>query len=108
MSLTLWFKSELNLFLDWFGLAESKVTTFAKPIITTVAKQITDNLWADIEGGIPIVVAALTEGIPAALIAAEQYILPLLKTQGIELEQLALNLLSSSLVAQAQVKSLAA
>lgn len=103
MSLSTWFKSELNVFLAWFGVEESKVVTFARPIIQTIGKAVTDDLWADIEGGIPVVGTALLGGVPAALTAAEEYILPLLAKQGIQLEQLALNLLSNSLVAQAQI-----
>lgn len=102
MSLSTWFKSELNVFLAWFGVEESKVVTFAKPLVSALAKVITDDLWADIEGGIPVAAAALVGGIPAAITAAEQYIFPLLEKQGIQLEQTALNLISNSLVAHAQ------
>lgn len=102
MSLSTWFKGELNMFLNWFGVEESKVVTWAKPLISDIAKVIKDDLWTDIEGGIPVVAAALVGGIPAALAAAEQYILPLLEKQSIQLEQIALNLLSNSLVAHAQ------
>lgn len=103
MSLSTWFKSELNIFLAWFGVEESKVVTFAKPIVTAVGKAITDDLWADIEAGIPVVASALTGGIPAALAAAEAFLLPVLEKQGVALEQTALNLITNSLVAQAVI-----
>lgn len=105
MSLSTWFKSELNVFLAWFGVEESKVVTFAKPIVQAIGKVITDDIWADIEGGIPVVVGALTGGIPAALAAAEAYLLPILEKQGLQLEQIAINLLANSLVAQAQLSA---
>lgn len=108
MSLSTWFKSELNVFLAWFGVEESKVVTFAKPIVESLAKAMTDDLWADIEGGIPVALAALPGGITAAIAAAESYLLPLLATQGLQLEQLAINLLANAIVAQAQLSAPAA
>lgn len=95
--LTAW----MNL-LSWFGVEEQKLASFLYPVFKDAKDIVVKDLMADIIGGLPIVAAALSGGIPAALIAAEQYVLPILEKQGLQLAQTTLNIIYNALVAQAQ------
>lgn len=98
-----WLKTAwLNLF-SWFGLEEQKIASFLYPIFQDAKTLVHKDLLNDIIAGVPVVVAALAGGIPAALTAAEEFLLPVLAKQGVELEQTTVNTLSNALVAQAQV-----
>lgn len=88
--------------LSWFGVEEQKIASFLYPIFKDAVQIVKKDVWADIIAGVPVVAAAITGGIPSALVAAEQFIVPLLVKQGIELKQTTLNALSNALVAQAQ------
>lgn len=88
-------------FLSWFGVEEQKIASFLYPIFQDAKKLVESDVMKDIIAGVPVVGAALIGGPAAALTAAEGVILPLLKTQGIELEQSTVGALSNALVAQA-------
>ncbi len=88
--------------LSWFGVEEQKLASFLFPILKDAKTVVQKDLLNDIIGGLPIVVAALSGGIPAALLAAQQYIVPLLEAQGVALATTTVNALANGLVAQAQ------
>lgn len=97
-----WVKMAWTNLLHWFGMEEQKLASFLYPIFQDAKQVVEKDLLQDVIDGIPVVVAALTNGIPAALIAAEQFILPVLEKQGLQLAQTTINMLSNALVAQAK------
>lgn len=99
---TEWLHTAWQNLLSWFGVEEQKLASFMYPIFKDAKSLIQKDVLKDIIAGVPVVAGALTGGIPAALAAAEQFLLPILTQQGIELEQTTINALSNSLVAQAQ------
>lgn len=102
MNFETWLQTAWTDFLSWFGVEEQKLTSFFYPILKDAKVVIEKDLWSDIVAGVPVVSAALAGGLPAALTAAEQYILPLLAKQSVTLAQTTLNTLYNALVAQAQ------
>lgn len=101
-SFHLWLVSAWTNLLSWFGVEEQQLASFLYPVLKDAKQLIEHDLLKDIIAGVPVVASALAGGIPAALAAAEQFILPLLTAQGLELEQTTVSVLSNSLVAQAQ------
>lgn len=97
-----WFHAEIQQFLAWFGVEESHVATFLKPVLQSAAQQLKKDILADIASGIPAVLAALPGGLDDALKAAKDHILPVLAVQGIELEGTVLDVIANGLIAQAQ------
>lgn len=97
-----WLTSAWTNLLQWFGIEEQKLASFLYPILKDAKMVVEKDLLNDVIGGIPIVVVALSGGFAAALVAAEEYILPLIEAQGIALAQTTINALANGLVAQAQ------
>jgi hypothetical protein len=99
---TTWLHTAWTDLLSWFGTKAQKVASFLYPIFQDAEQLVEKDLLKDIINGIPVVAAALTGGFPAALAAAEAFVLPLLKAQGVELGQATVGVLTHALVAQAQ------
>lgn len=98
-----WLKTAWLNLLSWFGMEEQKLASFLYPFFKDAVTVVKKDLLHDIIDGIPVVLAALTSGgVAAALVAAEQFIIPLLEKQGVALAQTTINTLSNALVAQAQ------
>lgn len=97
-----WLKTAWTDLLHWFGVEEQKLASFLYPIIKDGAKLAENDLLHDVIDGIPVVAAALAGGLPAALTAAEEFLLPVLTKQGVELEQTTIKAISAGMVAQAQ------
>lgn len=97
-----WLKTAWTNLLSWFGVEEQKLASFFYPVFQDAKILVQKDVLSDIIGGVPVVVAALEGGIPAALTAAEQFIVPLLEKQGIAVAQTTVNTLANGLVTQAQ------
>lgn len=97
-----WLKTAWTDLLSWFSTEEQKVASFLYPIFQDAKVIAKKDLLQDVIEGLPIVIAALSGGIPAAITAAEGYIIPLLEKQGIQLATTTVNTLANALVAQAQ------
>lgn len=97
-----WLKTAWTNLLSWFGVEEQKLASFLYPIFQDAKKLVEKDLLSDVISGIPVVTAALKDGPEAALKAAEDHIVPLIKAQGAELASTTLNTLANALVAQAQ------
>ncbi len=91
----------LNL-LSWFGVEEQKIASFLYPVFQDAKQLIGKDLLKDIIAGVPVVATALAGGLPAGLLAAENFIVPLLATQGVELAATTINVMANALVSQAQ------
>lgn len=102
MNFHTWLKEQWTSLLSWFGVEEQKLASFLYPTFQSLKQIVEKDLLKDIIDGVPVIVAALGGGIPAALVAAEQFIVPVLTAQGIELAQTEINVLSNGLVKQAQ------
>jgi hypothetical protein len=102
-----WLVTAWTNLLSWFGVTEQKVASFLYPIFQDAKQIVEKDLLKDIIAGIPVVASAIAGGPEAALAAAETFLLPLLKAQGVELENTTVQVLKAGLVAQAQA-SLAA
>lgn len=97
-----WLHNAWQNLLSWFGVEEQKFASFLYPIFKDVKQVIEKDLLKDVIDGVPVVAAALMDGIPAALVAAEQFIVPLLESQGLALAKTTIGALANALVAQAQ------
>jgi hypothetical protein len=103
MSFHEWLVTAWQNLLSWFGVEEQKLASLMYPIFKDAKSLIQKDLLKDIIAGLPIITAALAgNGVSAAIIAAEQFIVPLLTQQGIELATTTINTLANVLVAQAQ------
>lgn len=98
-----WLKTAWTDLLHWFGVEEQKIASLMYPIFQDAKTLAEKDLLKDVIDGVPIVVAALSGGYAAALAAAEEYIVPILTAQGIELAKHTIGALSNALVGQAQV-----
>lgn len=99
---SVWLLTAWTNLLSWFGVEEQKLASFLYPLFQDAKTLIKNDLLTDVINGIPVVTAALAGGVPAALVAAEEYILPILEKQGLTLLQTTINQLANGLVAQAQ------
>lgn len=102
MSFHEWLHDAWTDLLRWFGVEEQKIASFMYPIFMDAKSVVEKNFLQDIINGVPVVVEAMSGGIPAALVAAEEFLLPLLEKQGVALAQTTINTLANALVAQAQ------
>lgn len=106
-SFAAWLKEAWTDFLSWFGVEEQKIASFLYPIFLDAKQLVESDLMHDIIDGVPAVAAALfpeggTMDLAAGLKAAEDFLLPLLEKQGVELAHTTINTLSNGMVAQAQ------
>ncbi len=108
MSFHEWLHDAWQNLLSWFGVEEQKLASFLYPVFMDAKSMVEKNILQDVIDGVPLVVAALSGGIPAALLAAEAFIVPLLEKQGMALAQTTVNTLANALVAQAQASLVAA
>lgn len=93
--------------LSWFGVEEQKFASFLYPIFQDAKQLVSKDLLSDVIAGVPVVAAAITGAAPEEMLAlglkaAENFIRPLLETQGVTLAETTVNTLSNTLVAQAQ------
>lgn len=86
----------------WLVSDEAKVEKLLAKTFASLLPLVKSDALSDLESGVPVVVAALVGGVPAALSAAEAWLLPKLEAQGVTLEQTALTALANELVAKAQ------
>jgi hypothetical protein len=106
-SFHVWLVTAWTNLLSWFGVTEQKVASFLYPIFQDAKQLVEKDLLKDIIAGIPVVASAIAGGPAAALTAAEEFLLPLLKAQGVELETTTVEVLKAGLVAQAQASLVA-
>lgn len=102
MTFPAWLKTAWTGLLGWFSVEQQKLASFLYPVFQDAVILIKNDLLADIIDGVPVVAAALGGGIPAALEAAEGFILPVLEKQGVTLATTTLAVIKNALVAQAQ------
>lgn len=102
MTFPTWLKTAWTGLLGWFSVEQQKLASFLYPVFQDAVTIVKNDLLADIIDGVPVVAAALAGGIPAALEAAEGFIIPVLEKQGVALAETTLNVLKNALVAQAQ------
>jgi len=101
-SFHVWLVTAWTNLLSWFGVTEQKVASFLYPIFQDAKQLVEKDLLKDIIAGVPAVASAIAGGPAAALSAAEAFLLPLLKEQGVELEETTVQVIKAGLVAQAQ------
>jgi len=101
-SFHVWLVTAWTNLLSWFGVTEQKVASFLYPIFQDAKQLVEKDLLKDIIAGVPVIASAIAGGPAAALAAAEAFLLPLLKAQGVELETTTVEVLKAGLVAQAQ------
>lgn len=107
MNLSIWFAPTISAIETWAKAFIAKVTTFLSPFLKDIEPHLEKDIIAIVQNGLPIVITALAGNpvgnLPAALVAAEAYIVPALKAEGIVLFQTSINILSNMLAARAQI-----
>lgn len=107
MNLSTWFSATISTIENWAKTSIAKISTFLSPFLKDIEPYIEKDVIAIVQNGLPIVIAALAGNpvgnLPAALAAAEAYIIPALKAEGIVLYQTSVNILSNMLAARAQI-----
>lgn len=107
MNLSTWFSGAISTIENWAKTSIAKISTFLSPFLKDIEPYIEKDVIAIVQNGLPIVIAALgvnpVGNLPAALTAAEAYIVPALKAEGITLYQTSVNILTNMLAARAQI-----
>lgn len=107
MNLSIWFNSTVSTIETWAKGSIAKVTTFLSPVLKDIEPYLEKDVIAIVQNGLPVVIAALggnpVGNLSLGLAAAEAYIVPALKAEGIVLYQTSINVLSNMLAARAQI-----
>lgn len=107
MKLMQWLKGEIQIFVTWEKPKAQKAETLLSSFLKDIAPALEKDLLGIVANGLPIVIATLgtnpIANLGIAETAAEDYLLPALKAEGITLFTTSENILKELLMARAQI-----
>lgn len=107
MSLVSWIKGEVKIFVTWAQPEIQKVETLLSAFLQDIEPILKQDIIAIIANGIPVVIQALGSNpvgnLNIGIAAAENYLIPALRAEGITLFQTTENILVNILAARAQI-----